>query len=72
MPTLLPSVFTTAHPVVPYAWRCSKCEVLFDVGPNRGLALTQEQVDEVNLRFEAHCEQVHPRSFPIIGLTAKS
>ena len=68
MPGLVPKVWTTSHPVVPYVWSCSKCEAVFDVGPVRRSVLTQDQIEGINLQFEFHCEQVHPRSFPVVGL----
>jgi hypothetical protein len=68
MPSLLPTVWTTAHPVVPYVWCCSTCEAVFDVGAARRASLTQEQIDQVNRQFEVHCKQTHPGSFPVVGL----
>jgi hypothetical protein len=72
MPALIASVWTTAHPVLPYLWSCSKCETIFDVGRVRYTSLTQEQIDRVNLQFEVHCKRVHPLLLPIVGLTAVS
>jgi hypothetical protein len=68
MPTLLPSVWTTANPVVPYVWNCSECDAVFDMGPMRGSPPTQIQIDRINRQFEAHCKHVHPQSFPVHGL----
>lgn len=65
MPTLIPSVWTAVHPVVPYVWSCSECEAAFDMGPMRGSAPSQKQIDQANLQFVAHCKQVHPHSFPV-------
>jgi hypothetical protein len=72
MPALIASAWTTVHPVRPYVWSCSYCEAVFDVGPLRHSSLTKEQVDGVNLQFDAHCKQVHPRSLPVIGLNTAS
>lgn len=72
MPGLIATVWTPIHPVLPYVWGCSECDAAFSVGPNRLPSLTREQRDAVNLQFEAHCVHVHPRSLPVIGLTAKS
>jgi hypothetical protein len=65
MPTLIPSVWTAVRPVVPYVWSCSECEAAFDMGPMRGLAPNQDQIDQINLQFDVHCQQVHPRSSPV-------
>jgi hypothetical protein len=70
MPSLIPSVWTAVHPVIPYVWSCSECQAAFDMGTIRRATHTQEQVDQINLQFEAHCKQVHPRLFPVIGLDA--
>jgi ribosomal protein L37AE/L43A len=64
--------WTKARPIKPYAWRCSKCEAVFDIGPLRPTMLTDEQVDEINSQFEEHCRKVHPRLRPAIGLNESS
>jgi hypothetical protein len=68
MPSLLPKVWTISHPVVPYVWSCSECEAVFDAGQVRRSVLTRDQVDGINRQFGVHCDHVHPRSFPIVGL----
>lgn len=65
MASLLPSVWTTIAPAVPYVWSCSECEAAFDMGPMHGALPTQSQIDELNHQFEAHCRQVHPRLVPV-------
>jgi hypothetical protein len=65
MPTLIPAIWTVIRPVVPYVWSCSECDAAFDMGPMRGLLPSQDQIDQINLQFEAHCKQVHPRSLHI-------
>ena len=60
MPSLVPSVWTTDSPAVPYVWCCSECEATFDMGPARGIRRSQTQIDLANLQFLAHCRQVHP------------
>ena len=54
MPSLLPSVWTTIAPAVPYVWSCSECEAAFDMGPMHGALPTQSQIDELNHQFKAH------------------
>ena len=68
MPSLTPFLWEAARPLSPYVWSCSECQAAFDLAPPRLLSPTQEQVDQINLQFEAHCKQVHPRLFPVIGL----
>ena len=68
MPTLLPSVWTTAKPAVPYVWSCSECNAVFDMGPLRGAPPNQNQIDKINRQFEVHCKHVHPRSPRVDGL----
>jgi hypothetical protein len=60
MPSLVPSVWTTGSPAVPYVWCCSECEATFDMGPTRGFQLSQMQIDLANLQFRAHCKRAHP------------
>ncbi len=72
MPALIATAWTTAHPVRPYVWSCSQCNVMFDVGPLRPSELTREQLDKLNLQFDMHCKDVHPRMFPVIGLNRMS
>jgi hypothetical protein len=72
LPSLLPSVWTTVDPVLPYVWTCSKCGAAFDVEPHRFRSLTRAQIDNVNLQFEAHCISMHPHVFPVVGLNIKS
>jgi hypothetical protein len=72
MPTLIASAWTAVHPVLPYVWSCSECDAAFDIGRQRLSSLTREQVDGVNLQFEAHCKHMHPLSFAVVGLNAKS
>ncbi len=65
MPVLLPTVWTSVNPAVPYVWSCSECRAVFDMGPMHGLPPSQKQIDQVNLQFAAHCQHVHPGSLPV-------
>jgi len=60
MPSLVPSVWTTGSPAVPYVWCCSECEAAFDMGPTQGFQLSQMQIDLANFQFRAHCKEAHP------------
>ncbi len=64
MPTLIATVWTTAHPVVPYVWQVALDVRPCDVGPQRGSSLTNEQIDQVNRQFGVHCEQVQSTLIP--------
>ena len=68
MPTLVPSKWTTVHPIIPYAWSCSECQAAFDLGTLCRQSEAQKQIDHINSQFEFHCKEVHPRSFPVTGL----
>jgi hypothetical protein len=68
MPSLIPSAWTTVHPVIPYVWSCSECQAAFGLGSLRYASATQEQIDKINLEFQLHCKQVHPRLFPVVLL----
>jgi hypothetical protein len=68
MPRLVPSGEKTIHLVSPCAWCCSECQAVFDIGPQHGSRPTQEQVDQINRQFVAHCRQVHRDLFPVFGL----
>lgn len=68
MPTLLEAAWKGARPPNTYLWKCSHCDVIFNLGPLRGLSPLRKQIDRVNRLFEAHCKQAHPGMLPIVGV----
>ena len=69
MPSLIPSFRRAIHLVAPYSWSCSECLAVFNMAPPHCSSPTLGQVNQINLQFEAHCQHVHPRLFPVVGLT---
>ena len=72
MPSLIAIVWTTARPVMPRVWCCTRCSAVFDVGPMRPAKLAMNQIERINSEFKLHCKKVHRNEYEVIGLNLES
>jgi hypothetical protein len=64
MPSLTAVAFETR---IPFIWKCTECDAIFDLGRVLRASLTQPQAEKLNRQFREHCAQQHPNS-AVIGL----
>jgi hypothetical protein len=67
MPSLTAVAFETN---LPFIWRCTECDVIFDFGRILRASLTRAQTEQLNREFQEHCEENHPHS-AVMGLPTK-